>query len=351
MKVPEPRKLPSGMWFIQLRLAGESVPVTALTAKECKDAAALIKAEHLNGKRRQKVSSASMTLKDGINDYISSRNNALSPSTVRGYEIIKEHRFQGVMDKKLKSIKSWQAIVNTEAKSVSPKTLKNAWFLVASVLKYEGYPVPNVKLPSTPPKEKAYLEPDMIPKFVGAVKGQRCEIEALLALSSLRCSEICALTWDNVDLGNRRILVAGAAVTDKNNKVVLKETNKNASSHRYVPILMDELFDALNAVEDKTGYVVSVKPNTIYRRINKVCEDNGLPLVGVHGLRHSFASLAYHLGMPEKIAMQIGGWSDYDTMRKIYTHLSQKDVSKYAGEMKQFYRNANENANSKEDVQ
>ena len=29
MKVPAPRKLPSGSWFIQLRLGGESIPVTA----------------------------------------------------------------------------------------------------------------------------------------------------------------------------------------------------------------------------------------------------------------------------------------------------------------------------------
>jgi len=43
--------------------------------------------------------------------------------------------------------------------------------------------------------------------------------------------------------------------------------------------------------------------------------------------------------------MQIGGWADRETMSEIYTHLSQKDVSKYADEMKQFYNNANENAN------
>ena len=34
MKVPAPRKLPSGSWFIQLRLGGESIPVTAATAKD-----------------------------------------------------------------------------------------------------------------------------------------------------------------------------------------------------------------------------------------------------------------------------------------------------------------------------
>lgn len=46
MKVPEPKKLPSGNYFIQLRLNGVSVPVTRPTAKECKREAELIKSEH-----------------------------------------------------------------------------------------------------------------------------------------------------------------------------------------------------------------------------------------------------------------------------------------------------------------
>ena len=46
MKVPEPRKLKSGTWFIQLRLGGESIPVSALTRSDCIKQAQLIKAQH-----------------------------------------------------------------------------------------------------------------------------------------------------------------------------------------------------------------------------------------------------------------------------------------------------------------
>ncbi|MDR1589760.1 MAG: hypothetical protein LBS51_06160, partial [Oscillospiraceae bacterium] len=62
-------------------------------------------------------------------------------------------------------------------------------------------------------------------------------------------------------------------------------------------------------------------------------------------LRHSFASLAYHLNVPEKIAMQIGGWADDKTMRKIYTHIASKDIEKYTSELVKFFDNANEYAN------
>jgi hypothetical protein len=41
--------------------------------------------------------------------------------------------------------------------------------------------------------------------------------------------------------------------------------------------------------------------------------------------------------MPEQLTMQIGGWSDYQTMRKIYTHISQKDADSYKNAMASFY--------------
>ena len=51
MKVPEPRKLKSGTWFIQMRLSGESIPVSAPTRTECIKQAEKIKADYRNGQR------------------------------------------------------------------------------------------------------------------------------------------------------------------------------------------------------------------------------------------------------------------------------------------------------------
>ena len=77
----------------------------------------------------------------------------------------------------------------------------------------------------------------------------------------------------------------------------------------------------------------------MYEHINQVCRENGLPEVGVHGLRHSFASLAYHLKMPEKITMEIGGWANLGTMRNIYTHIAQRDREKYSSSFLDFFEN------------
>ena len=40
--------------------------------------------------------------------------------------------------------------------------------------------------------------------------------------------------------------------------------------------------------------------------------------------------------------MQVGGWSDYLTVRKIYTHLAQRDMLKSQKAMSDFFNNAND---------
>ncbi len=43
--------------------------------------------------------------------------------------------------------------------------------------------------------------------------------------------------------------------------------------------------------------------------------------------------------------MEIGGWSDSQTMKKIYTHIAQSDMKRYEAKFADFFKNANENAN------
>ncbi len=348
MKIPKARKLSSGAWFIQLRLGGQSIPVTARTEKECTRQAQMVKAEWLAGKREAPTKSG--TLREAIDSYIDTRTNTLSPATLRGYDIIKRNRFRGIMDRPVSELTDGVLIdaVNAEAGICSAKTLKNSWGLIRPAIKLAtGRDPAAVSLPQVVPAERAYLTADEIKVFLGAVKGHPHEIAYLLALSSLRRSEILALRWENVDLGRKLIRVSGAAVPGRDHKMVQKAENKNRSSTRVVPILIDQLQEALEAACKPSGLVVDAEPGPLARGLQRVCREAGLPVVGLHGLRHSFASLAYHLQVPEKITMEIGGWSDYGTMRKIYTHISQSDIKRYEDAFAGFYKNANENANGK----
>lgn len=340
MKVPEPRKLKSGSWFIQLRLGGESIPITALSKMDCKHQAEKIKAAYRAGESAKRAPETALALHEVIKRYIDAKSNVLSPSTIRGYNTILNYRFVQYAGQKAAKI-DYQAMINAEVPLCASKTLVNAWNLIASSLRYSKIQVPEVTLPQVVSKEREWLTPEQIKIFVAAVKGRPCEIPALLALSSLRRSEIAGLTWNDIDTKAGTVTVNGATVYNKDNKLEHKDTNKNISSRRVVPIMMPELKAALKAAKKSGAQIAPPSPNTMREQINKACADCGLPLVGVHGLRHSFASLAYHIGMSELETMAIGGWSDYKTMRKIYTHLSDTDKQKAQNKMSKFYANAN----------
>lgn len=349
MKIPKARQLPSGAWFCRVRVDGQDISITRDTEKEAVAEAMAVKAGIKEADKKPKKK----TLTQAIDDYIEARRNILSPATIRGYKIIQANRFQSMMYKDITVVTpdQWQRSVNTEAKRLNAKTLTNSWRFISSVITEATGKVVSVQLPQISSAERPWLTPEQIPTFVSAVKGTSVEIPALLALSSLRCSELLDLKWDNVDLKKKVIRVSGAAVYDEDGKLIHKRENKNSTSRRTVPMI-PPLENALSAATHNGEYVVTMTPNWIYKSINKVCDQNGLPKVGIHGLRHSFASLAFHLNMPEKVAMQIGGWSNDQTMRKIYTHLSQADVSKHAEAFTAFFsdnpknENGNENGNA-----
>ena len=337
LKIPKIIRLPSGSYSTKIMVDGQRHTITRETEEECAAAAVAIKYGAIQAQKNERAGIKSLAT--AIDEYITAREGFASPTTIYSYRQYKAHRFQSMMQVNVHTAtdEQWQAAIRREAKEVSPKYLKNAWGLVSAAIYEATGRKPHVNLPAKERNERPYLEPDQITVFVEAVKGDTVEIAALLALSSLRRSELKALTWDCIDFKRKTISVNGAMVyAGKGAGMVHKAQNKTDTSTRIVPMI-PPLEAALRSVEDRQEYVVPYGGTCLHRRINMVCEKNGLPKVGVHGLRHSFASLAYHLQIPEKIAMEIGGWADDGTMRKIYTHLAQKDIANRAKDFSNFF--------------
>lgn len=332
IKAPKAKQLPSGKWFIHLRIKDEngvtqSYPITRETEAECTQEAIAIKYGIKAAPRKQG------TLRTAIEDYISSKKKTLSPSTLRAYQSYKANRFQKYMDADITTV-DWQRAINEE--ECSPKTLKNAWSLAKAALNAKGV-TPLVSLPKVVKTPMQWLTPEQIPVFLEAIKDTDGELPALLGLHSLRRSEMFALTWDHIDLKNNLIHVRGAMVLAEGSKPVTKATNKTSKSTRDVPIMMPRLVEILNGIEDKTGPVLTCNIATPYDQINAVCRANNLPEVGLHGLRRSFASLGHSIGMREEEVMSIGGWDDFQTLHKFYVYLSDLDRKRAANKMAAFY--------------
>lgn len=327
-RYPKAVRLPSGSYRCQVMKDGKRYsftaddPATAITrAVEFRDGA-------------YKKTPRGVTLGACIEEYILFREAVLSPSTIAAYKSYLSHRFQAYMNRNIEDLDSrtLQRMVNEEARQVSPKTVKNAFGLITAALGEYSISTAGVNLPQIPHHERPWLTADEVLTFCKVVKGKQCEIPALLALCSLRRSEIVALEWKDVDLKAKTIRVRRSMVKGEGG-FVTKDTNKTDSSTRTVPIIIPQLVDALKAQKGKSGRIVQGYPNSMYSQINRLCEAAGLPQVGVHGLRHSFASLCHYLGIPEMECARMGGWSDLGTMRKIYTHISESQLTDAAARL------------------
>lgn len=328
IKVPAPR-MKGKRWYLELRREG-------VTIIEDTEAAAIAKAKAIRaGFVPLKSNAPKLTLGQAIDNYISERDNVLSPSTIRGYEAIRKSRFKNYINDDIGAI-NWQSAINDEAELYSPKTVKNEYGLIRSVLHSNGIDLPSVTLPQAECRQLAWLDYEQIQTFIAAIRDEPCEMAALLALHSLRRSELLAITPSKIVDGY--ICVDGSRVFDKNNNLIFKASNKNTASKRKIKIMIPRLAELIAAYagEPDEPYI-SCYANTIWAQINTICSANRLPKVGVHGLRRSFASLAYHLGWSERQTMRVGGWSDFKTVHNIYIKLAEADVSKDIQKMAQFY--------------
>ena len=335
MKLPKARQLPSGSWFVRVQVDGKPISITKPTKREAESEAAALKS-----KAKQYTASSDKTLTDAIDDYISARENVLSPSTIAGYRKIQKLRFKNAMNKKISDIspEKWQGYINSESKLICAKTLKNSWGFISSVITESTGIKISVRLPQVITHEAAYLSSSDLKAFLEAARGNRYEIAILLGLSGLRRSEIMGLRWEDIDLENNCIYVRGAAVTDVNNNLVHKQENKNSSSRRQVPFILPQLREAIKAADQSTQYVVNCYPNTINVTVQRICKKAGIPKCTCHGLRKSFASfMLVDLHLPEDVVMKAGGWSDPQTMRKIYTQVSKENLNKAGTQYEEFF--------------
>lgn len=332
IKVPEAEKLPSGSYRCRVMVNGQKKSFTAPTKREAEQAAL----EYKIGLLAEENEKPEITIRKAIDEYLTLKSGVLSPASVRGHRIKQRCYLQSIMDIPLSelSVSAIQQVINTE--KCSPKTIRETWALIRPALKRYSVSY-DVSLPAVQSDEHAFLSAEEIPVFLKEAEGSKYEIAFLLALHSLRVSEILGLRWENVDLEKQSITVRGATLFDENNKLVNKPTNKNRSSRRTIPIMIPRLFQLLSDAERTSEFVVIANPNSIRASANKICRKANLPEVGTHGLRHSFCSLAYKLGISEKVTMQLGGWSDYGTMRKIYTHIAQADISDSVQQIKNFF--------------
>lgn len=310
------KKLPSGNYRCQYVVNGKRKSVTRPTAYEAERAAMMMMDAFI----------PDLTLHEAIDKYIAERGNVLSPSTIAGYRVIQRNRFRTVMHAPIADRIRWQEVVNAEAPSVSTKTLYNSWGLIKAVLKANNVPLPRVTMPQLIQEEHEFFQPEEIKRFVNLIEGHENEAQFLLCLHGLRKSEMLAVT--NSDIKDEYIYVRGSIVKSEANTYVSRQANKTSKSRRMVPIFVDRL--------KVLPLDLNCAPDTIGDRFQRLCRENGLPEIGLHGLRHSFVSLCYYLGISMIMTMKYGGYANPYVVQKIYTHLAEVEKTEAQKKLRSF---------------
>lgn len=311
MKSPKATKLPSGRWRVSVMVNGVRYSITKDTKKEAESTAVLMKMSPAQKAQR-------ITYRQAIDEYINRYSKSLSPSTIKGYRDIQHTRLTTIMDLPVGAHIDLQTAFNREAEHLSTKTLKNAYSLISAVSRDLGIEPQKVRFPTEVKKERPFLSPDQIKEFCKIIEGDKYELAYLLCLHSLRRSEMLALKKSQVKDGV--IHVSGSVVLSEKG-FVYKPTNKTSASVRDIPIFIPRTEELVNIAPD--GFLCPYPVNGMDKHLRTILKRSGLPVGGFHLLRHSFASAAYAAHMSEKTTMKLGGWSEYKTMRDIYTHLAE----------------------------
>lgn len=294
--------------------------MTAPTKDDCNFEAAKLKKNGLPEKL------PSRTVGEVVDQYIESCV-LLSPTTISGYKHTRANFFKDLMTVRVCELTDMviQDHINAESRrktyrgtTISPKSVRNAWGLISASLRHICHKTYEVKLPQNDPKFLELPEPDFV---ISAIQGSDVELPCMLALwLSLSMSEIRGLKYSSIRNGCiyiDQVLVdvegaptekARAKVTTRNRflalpDILLELIRRDTDYARYE---RHEIFD---------DYLIHLTAHQIRNKFKKL-----MPGMTFHQLRHMNASVMLQLNIPEKYAMERGGWSTPHTMKRVYQH-------------------------------
>lgn len=278
------------------------------------------------GNNRKRQLDCNITLLEAIEKYIDQHKESLSPTTIRDYNITKRNGFQDIMFLKLKDFDEdvLQEAVNRESRRfskvqtknprpISAKRLQNEYGLIRTVLKKyrKDIDFEEISLPKVPPRQPELIQPEII---LNIIKGTDIELAVLLAMwLSFTQSEIRGLTKSKSIDGD--YITIKEVVVDGVNGATRKSIGKNKYRNRRhkMPAYIKQLIDQVDG-----DVLVPMNGNMIYRKWTRLLDQNNLPHITFHDLRHVNASVMALLRIPDRYAQERGGWKSDKIMKAVY---------------------------------
>lgn len=189
-------------------------------------------------------------------------------------------------------------------------------------------PMDGVKAPSMTRQPHKTWTPDQMKRFLEFARSDRLYgLWVLVASTGMRRSELCGLTRDGLDLSapggatvrmNVTSVVAGGKVAAGGGKS--STSRRPVSLDRYTTAVLNEHMERLNHEREAFGNDYRDKslvfcwengapiyPDTITEKFNALVDRARLPLITLHGVRHSYATIALRSGThPKVVSSRLG---------------------------------------------
>lgn len=324
------RKLPSGKWnataYYKDKLTGkiERPSFTAPTKSE-----ALRLASEFEENKARAASPRDMSVGECIEKYITVKEAALSPATIRGYRKMQRNNFHAIENISIKNLADADAqlFVSTLCGELSPKTVRNVYALFSSAVGMFSGRQFRVTLPQKIPVEYAIPTDENVKLLMEKASPKLRLAIALAAIGTLREGEVSALRFRDVNHEAKTIRIHCDMVKNTDGKWIIKEAPKSSASTRIVP-LPDEVMELIGDGEPDS-FVVPIVPTTIYHNFARLRDKHGLKC-RFHDLRHYAASIMHALGVPDQYIMERGGWKSDAVLKSVYRNTLSDQSAKFA---------------------
>ena len=227
---------------------------------------------------------------------------------------------------------------------LSPSYVRSIMLVINAALKYavsEQFCLPlktPVCKPSIPKEELTILSLEEKKKLENALLQEfnlTCAGILISLHTGLRIGELCALSWNDIDLNAMVIHVRHTIARVKNetgltgnSTRLILDTPKTKASTRDVPIstLLLPIILKLRAISSH-GFVLTgnnsfLKPRTFEYRYHKELERCDIMSVNFHTLRHTFATRCVEVGVDVKSLSEILGHANVSITLNTYVHSS-----------------------------
>lgn len=331
------KKLPSGNWRVQVYIGekdGKKIrkSFTAPTKAEVEVMAATFKAD------TDHRLTDDITVKEAVSRYLEANKNTLSPSTIYNYSKDAK-RFKPIDNKKIRKLTSndLQCFISDLVDSgLSPKTVKNTYGLLRTVLKYSGIEKSFViHLPTQPRKPKFAPEDEQIKALYDNANHNMKVAIMLAAFHSLRRGEVSGLKYKDIS-GNTLYVHSDVVKSADGKGWVHKEVPKTDVSNRTIFLTDEEL--ALIGSGSPDDYIVPLTPSSIGTEFYNLKKQVGVE-IRFHDLRSYFASVAAAV-MPDTYLSHLGGWREGSQVLKQTYQKPIKSINEgYARKLNDHFKN------------